>query len=178
MKHALVLTVAFCIAQQAAALPTQFSDDIASLQAGVICPPPTVGNAPAPGTIAGTTHIIANDPPFLSASRRVPAVLGIGFGIKALAADNVGIEDVTVVVTHPPMGDGQVVTQQFITRISGVSPSITFYQFDHDFELIQGMWTMVGVAKNRVLYSVTFEVTAPGDIPELAGICGTQDVLS
>lgn len=178
MKHAFVLIAGFALAQHAVALPLQYASDIISLEAGVICPPPTIGSAPAPGTVAGTTHIIDDEPPFVSASRRVPAVLGIGFGIKALAADDFGIEDVTVVVTHPAMGADQVEVQQFATRISGVSPSITFYQFDYDYELLYGTWTMTGIADERTLYSVTFEVVPPGDIPELAGICGYQDMLS
>lgn len=178
MKHLIVMIAGCAFVHQAAAMPLQQSYDIISLEAGVICPPPTIGSAPAPGTVAGTTHIIDDAPPFVSASRKVPAVLGIGFGIKALAADDFGIEDVTVVVTHPPMGADQVEAQQFGTRISGVSPSITFYQFDYDYELLHGDWTVTGIADGRALYSVTFEVVPPGDLPELARICGFQDMLS
>lgn len=159
-------------------LPQVSSPGISGLEVGVICSPPTIGTAPAPGTVAGTTHIIQENPPFASTSRRVPAVIGIGFGVKAQAADDFGIEDVTIVVTHPPMGADQIKTQQFATRISGISPSITFYQFDYDYELVHGIWTMAAVSENSILYSATFEVVPPEDMPQLADICGYQDLLS
>lgn len=178
MKHALSLAIALCLPMLASAQALQSSPDLISLEAGVVCPPPAVGTAPAPGTVAGTTHIIEEEPPFVSTARRVPAVIGIGFGIKALAADDFGMEDVTVVVTHPPMGPDHVQTQQFGTRISGISPSITFYQFDYDYELITGQWKMVAIRENRVLYSVTFDVLPASAVPELASICGYEDLLS
>lgn len=178
MKHALSLAVALTFPMLVSAQALQFSPEILSLEAGVVCPPPAVGTAPAPGTVAGTTHIIEEEPPFVSTARRVPAVIGIGFGIKALAADDVGMEGVTVIVTHPPMGADQIQTQQFGTRISGVSPSITFYQFDYDYELITGQWKMVAIRENRVLYSVTFDVVPASAVPELASVCGYQDLLS
>ena len=178
MKHALSLAIAITLPMLATAQALQFSSDLISLESGVVCPPPAVGKSPAPGTVAGTTHIIDEQPPFVSTSRRVPAVIGIGFGIKALAADDFGMDGVTVIVTHPPMGADQVQTQQFGTRISGVSPSITFYQFDYDYELITGQWKMVAIKDDQVLYSVTFDVVPPSAVPELASICGFEDLLS
>ncbi|WP_342077906.1 DUF3859 domain-containing protein [Yoonia sp. SS1-5] len=154
------------------------SERIASLQAGIICPPETVGSAPAPGTLAGTTHIIDADPPFVSTERRVPAVLGIGFGIKATAADAAGIDNVTMVVTHPPMGKTQAQVQSFGTAVSGVSTSLTFYQFDYAYELVYGTWEMAAIKDDQTLYRVRFEVVPPQQVPELAAICGFEELLS
>ena len=154
------------------------AEAIASLESGVICPPPTVGTAPAPGTVAGTTHLIDENPPFVSLGNRVPAVLGIGFGVKAMAVDPAGLSDVTMTVTHPPMGDGKATSQSFFTRVGGGDPSLTFYQFDFDYELLIGTWTMTATKDGVTLYETQFDVVPPRLVPELAAICGFEQLLS
>ncbi len=166
------------VAAWAQPAPDTVSAVIASVQSGVVCPPPTVGSAPAPDTVAGTTHLIEEEPPFVSLSNRVPAVLGIGFGVKALSEAAMGIDTVTMTVTHPPMGDGGAVRQSFETRISGIDPSLTFYQFDYDYELVQGIWQMEARKGGTILYRTTFEVVPPQMVPELAAICGFENLLS
>ncbi len=151
---------------------------IASLETGVICPPPTVGETPAPGTLAGTTHLIEDEPPFVSRSNRVPAVIGLGFGAKSMTADMLGLSDVTMTVTHPPMGKDGITSQTFQTRIDGTTPALTFYQFDYDYELVKGLWQMEASKDGKVLYRTTFEVIAPKDASELAKICGFEELLS
>lgn len=174
----LILIVPVFAWAQAALEPSRTSPDIASFEAGIICPPESVGTSPAPGTLAGETHIIDVDPPFVSTARRVPAVMGIGFGVKAMAADEFGMEDVVMVVTHPPMGDAQVQTQSYVTSISGVAPSLTFYQFDFAYELVTGPWQMVATRDGEVLYQTSFEVVPPQLVPELASVCGFENLLS
>ncbi|MEY1557531.1 DUF3859 domain-containing protein [Yoonia sp. R2331] len=166
------------VAAWAQPAPDTVSPVLASVQSGVVCPPPTVGSAPAPDTVAGTTHLIEEEPPFVSLSNRVPAVLGIGFGVKALSEAAMGIDTVTMTVTHPPMGDGGAVRQSFETRISGIDPSLTFYQFDYDYELVQGIWQMEARKGGTILYRTTFEVVPPQMVPELAAICGFENLLS
>lgn len=178
MRHFILSLVAAIWALPIAAQDIETSPAIISLEAGVICPPPTVGSAPAPGTMAGSTHIIEDDPPFVTNVRTVPAVIGIGFGVKALSANDFGMEDVTIMVTHPPMGEDGITTQQFMTRISGVSPSITFYQFDYLYELVAGPWTLTALQNDQVLYSVAFDVVPARGVPELADICGYENLLS
>jgi hypothetical protein len=149
-----------------------------SFEAGVICPPETVGTAPAPGTVAGVTNQIAEDPPFVSTGRRVPAVLGVGFGVKAMATDGNGIDNVTMRVTHPPMGPDKVTVQTFQTRISGLDPSLTFYQFDYSYEVLQGKWTMEAIKDDKTLYRTSFDVVPAQKLPELAMVCGFENMLS
>lgn len=144
----------------------------------MICAPEAVGSSPAPGTLAGTTHIIDEDPPFVSNARRVPAVLGIGFGVKSISSTPEGLEDVTMVITHPGMGADKIKTQSYGTRISGLAPSLTFYQFDYDYELLPGIWQMVAMKDDAVLYSASFEVLPPQQVPELASVCGFESLLS
>lgn len=179
MKHLLSVALFTSIAVAAhAQLPDFVSDQMASVEAGVICAPETTGELAAPGTIAGTTHLIAEEPPFIAVTRSVPAVLGVGFGIKSRSVDIMGLDGVTMTVTHPPMGDNAVTTQTFETVIRGTDPSLTFYQFDFDYELLPGTWQMQASAGDQVLYRATFEVLPPELVPELAQACGFEDLLS
>ncbi len=162
----------------AAGKPVLTGPDIAGVDSGVICPPEPVGTSPAPGTLAGTTHVINEDPPFVSNTHTVPAALGIGFGVKARAADLSGLQDVTMVVTHPPMGKQKITTQSFPTRISGLTHSVTFYQFDYAYELVTGRWQMTAMQGDTVLYQASFDVVSPQRVPELAGVCGYENLLS
>ena len=154
------------------------SSQIASVEAGVICPPDPIGTTPAPGTLAGETHIIAQEPEFVATGQKVPAVLGLGFGVKARAANAEGIEPVKMVLTHPAMGRDAVTSQNFLSRISGNDPSLTFYQFDYPYELVTGIWQFTAMAGDTILYSVSFEVVDPRQMPDLADICRYQDLLS
>jgi len=179
MKH--VVFILCCLPHTLMAqspLPDVTSSLIASVEAGVICAPESVGTADAPGTVAGTTHIIADEPPFVAVTRRVPAVMGIGFGIKSLSSDENGLSDVTMKVTHPPMGGSGAQLQTFVTSIRGTNPSLTFYQFDYDYELLPGIWQMEASIGEEVLYRTTFEVLPPELVPELAEACGFQDLFS
>lgn len=161
-----------------AAQPEKVGPMILSHKAGIICAPPSVGTAPAPDTVAGSTHIIDVDPPFVSTNRRVPAVLGIGFGIKVQALDPAGVPEVTMTITHPPMGKTGAVSQTYQSLISGANPSLTFYQFDFDYELVVGTWQMQAAQGDTILYRTTFEVVPPSQVPELASICGFEELLS
>ena len=151
---------------------------MASVEAGVICAPETTGTLEAPGTIAGTTHLIEEEPPFVAITRRVPAVLGIGFGVKSRSVDMAGITDVLMTVTHPPMGPEGVTKQTFETIIRGTDPSLTFYQFDFDYELVTGVWQLEASQNGEVLYRTTFEVLPPEQVAELAQVCGFEELLS
>lgn len=154
------------------------SPDVVSFETGVICAPPTVGESPAPDTVAGATHIIDVDPPFVSTDNRVPAVLGIGFGAKTQVAQPGGIADVTIVITHPPMGAQKATSQSYQSRISGIDPSLMFYQFDYTYELLPGVWTIRAIKDGQTIYKSRFEVLPPQLIPELASVCGFEDLLS
>ncbi len=177
MKHtifALCCLPAVAFAQA----PDMKSNLMATVEAGVICAPETTGVLEAPGTIAGTTHLIAEEPPFVAVTRRVPAVLGIGFGVKAKTKDIDGINDVMMTVTHPPMGAESTKVQTFETVIRGTDPSLTFYQFDFDYELLPGIWQLEASADGETLYRTTFEVLPPEQVAELAQICGFEELLS
>ncbi|WP_341368276.1 DUF3859 domain-containing protein [Yoonia sp. BS5-3] len=154
------------------------SDDIISLEAGILCPPETVGTNPAPGTITGATHVIAESPPFAANIRQVPATLGLAFGIKAQTRVPGGLNGITMTITHPPMGPEKVSEQSFTSRINDDDPSLTFFQFDHSYELVEGEWSMMVTHADMLLYKVDFTVLPPEALPEIAGLCGYLDLLS
>lgn len=150
---------------------------MASFKAGIFCAPKVVSTVPAPDTVAGVTNVIKEVPPFVSAGRNVPAVLGMGFG--TLSGSKQGILlDVLVVVTHPPMGDAGITRQSYYSEITNVGESMTLYQFDYDYELVQGAWTITATKGNDLLFRAGFTVVPPQQVPELAGVCGYENMLS
>ena len=102
----------------------------------------------------------------------------LGFGIKSRTLDSDGLSGVEMTVTHPPMGDIGAISQTFTTTIRGTDPSLTFYQFDYDYELLPGIWQMEASFGGETLYRTTFEVLPANQVPELAEICGFTELLS
>jgi hypothetical protein len=144
---------------------------LGSFEAGVFCAPPTAGTNPAPDTVAGTTHIVDVTPEFLSNSRQVPAVIGLGFGVLAKAKRD-DLRDVTMIVTHPPMGPDGVTRQSFMTSITADIASMTYYQFDRESELLPGVWTLEAVHEGETVYRARFTVVPPEALPAVAAACG------
>jgi len=157
----------------------QLSEEIGFFESGVICAPLSIGTRDAPDTVAGTTHVIEDAPPFVSNGRVVPAVLGIGFGVRAGMSSTIGQDNVIMQITHPPFSGSGATQQSFITSIGPEdAPGVTFYQFDYGYELAIGEWVMMAIAGETVLYEVTFNVVPPSALPELADVCGYIDLLS
>jgi hypothetical protein len=179
LKHMLLFAVLCPVVAfaQTGPQPDKISPVMESVEAGIICAPPSTGETEAPGTVAGTTHLISEEPPFVSTARRVPALLGIGFGIKSQTRDIAGLNDVVMTITHPPMGPTAAQTQTFTSTIRGTDPSLTFYQFDFDYELLPGIWQMQASKDGQILYRTTFEVLPPDQVPELAQVCGFAELL-
>jgi hypothetical protein len=151
---------------------------IQSLKAGIICAQDVISLTPAPDTVAGVTNVIEGDPAFVAFSRDVPAVVGIGFGVKSQAADGIDRLGVLITVTHPPMGDAGVIRESYTTDISSSGLSFTLYQFDYDYELVQGTWTFEATHDGKRLFRASFDVVPPQDVPELAAACGYENLLS
>lgn len=148
-------------------------------EGGVLCAPNAVETRDAPDTIAGTTNVIKDAPPFVSTARLVPAVLGIGFGVRAGMSSEFGQDGVLMTATHPPLAGSDATSQSFYTYVGSFDdPGITFYQFDHGYELALGDWTMTASYGGLTLYETTFTVVSPATLPQLAGACGYLDLLS
>lgn len=166
-------------AQQDGADAEFVSPLLGTFEAGIFCAPEPMGERDAPGTVAGTTHIVDEPPAFASHGRLVPAVLGVGFGAVAGLKGAFGVDGVTMQVTHPPFPGFDATEQSFETWIGpAANPGITFYQFDYGYELAVGDWVMEAWAGEELLYRLTFTVVPPEMLPELAGICGYEHLLS
>lgn len=144
---------------------------LGSFEAGIFCAPPTIGTRPSPETVAGTTHVVDVTPEILSNTRLVPAEIGFAFGVlaRAKSADLWGL---TMIVTHPPMGPDGTTEQRFDTFVGTDAPSATYYQFDHESELLPGRWTLEARDGDSVVYRASFTVVPPHEVPGLAGACG------
>lgn len=185
MKTAVLSTLRLCLVGLAlvcsgplrAQSVDQIGPLISSFKAGIFCAPTVVRTEPAPDTVAGVTNIIEDVPPLVSAGRNVPAVLGMGFGILS-GAKQAMLLDVLIVVTHPPMGDAGVTRQSYYSDITNTGESMTLYQFDYDYELVQGPWTITATQGDTLLFRAGFTVVPPQQVPELAGVCGYENLLS
>ena len=178
LASALALCGGVCVSEQDGPL---ISSALGFYEAGVLCAQDSGVSREAPNTVAGTTHVIEQAPPFVSNGPLVPAVIGIGFGVRAGLAGDMAQDGVVMTVSHPALsGKGNGATlQSFVTTIGpATDPSITFYQFDYGYELALGDWTMTAQAGGEVLYQTTFTVVPPAALPELAGVCGYLDLLS
>ncbi len=180
MHPPLLISSALAIGWGVCAPAEEFTSPLLGFfEAGVLCAQDTGVTREAPNTVAGTTHVVEEAPPFVSTGRRVPAVLGIGFGVRAGFAGELGQEGILMSVTHPPFDGSGATEQSFFTYVgSEGSPGITFYQFDYPYELAVGEWTMTASASGVTLYETTFVVVPPQALPELAGVCGYLDLLS
>lgn len=182
MMRTTFLTSALSIAWGAAVFAQE--DDFTSpilgfYEAGVLCAQDSGVIREAPDTVSGTTHVIEDAPPFVSEGRFVPAVLGIGFGVRAAVDSPVAADIVRMTVTHPPFVESGVTEQSFVTSLGARDdPGIIFYQFDYPYELVLGDWTMTASIGDVTFYETTFTVVPPQMLPELAGVCGYLDLLS
>lgn len=169
----------FALPLAAAAQQSDYvSDRISGIEAGIVCSPPTIGLEAAPGTVAGATEIFDERPDFISNGRLVPAVRGISFGVVSISAGD-PIDPVTFRVVHPPFIGLGVTEQSFETRIGPAgSPGATYYGFDEPYELVHGPWVMEAWDGDSLLYRVHFTVAPPSAVPELAGLCGFEELLS
>lgn len=154
------------------------SAEVQSIQAGVVCPPESVGYREAPGTITGRAYVIDETPDFVAETHIVPAVIGVGFGVMLHGVPELSTEVVTVILRHPPMGPNGVTRQEYSSAISGAAPTFSFFQFDYPYELVQGRWSFEARKGDQLLYRAFFQVVAPQEVPALADICNFRDLLS
>jgi hypothetical protein len=128
--------------------------------------------------VAGFTSVITEDVVFVSHDHVVPAVLGLSFGVKAQMRDPAGLHGATMSVTHPPMGPDKVTRQFHTNQISGQGITDRLYAFDYPYELLPGTWHLEAKKDGAIIYRATFQVVPPELVPELASVCGYEDLLS
>ncbi|MCH2093716.1 MAG: DUF3859 domain-containing protein [Rhodobacteraceae bacterium] len=168
------LTVLGCFlssASSAATLSLAYDPERLALAQGVYCKQETVDTLAAPNTEAGEINLFERSPDFLAETNVIPALLGIGFGIKVETLDGAFYDPVEVTVTHPPFQHTGTTTQRYMSTIGGTGGSIVAYSFDIPRELAVGTWTFTVSTMDETLYTATFEIVAPGQAPNYAALC-------
>lgn len=123
----------------------------------------------APSTATGQVATISRDAVFYDSASRVPAKIGVAFGVKyRLVGSPDGAEVVLrSVVRFPPPGlrdsaTGRVSTEDVLDIAVGVGEEmIRGYAFEHEWELIAGDWILEFWEGPRRLFTRTFSVYRP-----------------
>ncbi|MGP6087581.1 DUF3859 domain-containing protein [Antarctobacter jejuensis] len=145
---------------------------------GVICEVEMQGSRPAPETLSGLLNLIDQDRPIDVETLQVPAEMGLSFGIRATLTPGATMPEVTVVVTHPPMGVEGVTVERWSAAMNFGEPSLNLFTFERDYELVEGAWMFQLEAEGQILLQQPFQVTAPGTVPAVQQACFAAEVMS
>lgn len=150
--------------------PLRLGAPVLELRRGIICAPPEAGRRAAPGTLSGWIHVPDSPLVMRAEGARVPAVLGMGFGVRfTLAGDQP--YPLRYVVSHPPMPPGGEVEQVWHGLVAPGGPEQVFYQFDLVQELLPGRWSIAAFSGTQELFHAAFDVVTPETLPALADLC-------
>ncbi|MEM9798494.1 MAG: DUF3859 domain-containing protein [Pseudomonadota bacterium] len=142
---------------------------VALLEAGIICPRISTGElVEAPGTEAGFIRRIEQGMGFDLMDRTVPLMDNLSFGFRVGLKAGAEAMDVTVVVTHPPMGARGVTREEWTDTLWPGMTNLNLFTFEEDYEKVPGDWTFAIEADGETLVNVPFTVadtpaTAPVD---------------
>jgi Domain of unknown function (DUF3859) len=143
--------------------------NVALLEVGVFCALQSMNQRPAPGTVSGWIHVPDREITFHWPDRQVvPASLGLAFGVKA-RLDPGAVAPFSEMRVYRP---GSVQPETWDSSFSDLEPSVAFFRFDHEAELILGLWRFEAWHGPKQLYAVEFEVVPAATVPEIVHACG------
>lgn len=145
---------------------------------GVICEVELQGTRPAPETLSGQLNLIDQNRTIDVESVQVPAEIGLSFGIRATLSPGAAVPEVTVIVTHPPMGPNGVTVERWTAAMNFGETALNLFTFENDYELVEGAWMFQLEHDGRTLLQQPFEVTAPGSVPAVQKACFAAEVIS
>jgi hypothetical protein len=164
---ALALALAFPAAGEPA--PPAAGPRVAAIEVGVFCAMQAMNQMPAPGTLSGWIHVPEGEITFHWPGRQVvPASLGLAFGVKAQLVPGAQAAFAEMRVYRP----GSTAPEVWGSGFGDLAPSVAFFRFDHDHELIPGTWRFEAWDGPSRLYAVEFEVVPAAAVPEVARACG------
>ncbi|MCU0802654.1 MAG: DUF3859 domain-containing protein [Rhodobacteraceae bacterium] len=169
MRLLLALVMMLVTAAPARPMDPVIGPMMADVQFGVFCALTPTGRAAAPGTLSGWIHQI--DGPFAfdwPGQNRVPARIGIAFGVIATAAPDGFVADAEIRVFRP----GATTPETWQSSFGDQEPSLAFFRFDRPDELIPGRWAFEASQAGNRLYRVEFEVLPPAESAGVAAACG------
>jgi Domain of unknown function (DUF3859) len=103
--------------------------------------------------------------------RRVPASLGVAFGVKAQTAPGTEVPVAEMRVFRPDQPQPDI----WYSSFGDSAPSFAFFRFDREAELVPGPWAFEAWDGGERLYRVEFEVV-PAD--QAIGIVSACDGVS
>ncbi|WP_299816237.1 DUF3859 domain-containing protein [uncultured Jannaschia sp.] len=157
MRHRLIPAI---LTLSGIALPGAAPADVRLLEAGIICPRESTGElVAAPRTEAGQIRLIDETLGFDLPSRTVPTMDDLSFGFRTELEPGVSARDVTIVVTHPPMGAAGMVRQEWDDVLLAGDASLNLFTFEEDYEKVPGTWTFSIEIEGTPVVVVPFEVT-------------------
>ncbi|EIE48782.1 hypothetical protein AL036_00795 [Salipiger aestuarii] len=154
------------------------NDPVVLIDYGVICQVASSGSRPAPETLLGEISLIDQTRDMDVTTRVVPAKAGISFGVKFTVVPGTGDLPVTVIVTHPPMGDAAMTRETWGALIQENGSSLNLFTFDFPFEMRPGAWSMAIEADGRRLMEQHFDVVSELAAPAVLSVCYGQDFVS
>nr|WP_244867739.1 DUF3859 domain-containing protein [Vannielia litorea] len=134
---------------------------IERLEFGLTCPLPIVSSEDAPGTENGRVDIFEGEVRFVDSHQQVPAVLGVGFGVKAWARPDAAPTRITIRSLHPAFPGTGTTSQSFTSHLGPNAPMTHVFTFDLPHEATPGLWQLQALAGGRMIYSVSFKVVPP-----------------
>lgn len=148
------------------------------LEYGLICRVEAASLEPAPETATGTIQVIEKPLNFLKKTRTIPMVKGLGFAVDLTPAAPWRLDNVQVSLQHPPYyGSGETI-DRWTAAFDGSTPTMNFFEFEHDFEMVAGVWTLSAYQDQTLIYSVSFDVVPAQDAPDLAALCSDAMLTS
>ncbi|MBT9384718.1 DUF3859 domain-containing protein [Pseudooceanicola sp. CBS1P-1] len=167
----LALPAPALLAGPAPAPATDFTTAPVELEeAGIYCGTDPVGTEPAPGTESGYILVVARDQQAVSLNRRVPAALGISFGVRIRLAPDAPPGAYRMVVHHPPIGPEGITREVWDPNLGGAF-GVRSFLFEHERELQPGPWSFEVERDGTVLMRQSFEVVPAQQAPDALDIC-------
>lgn len=143
----------------------QSAQGIRFVEIGIYCRPESEGTEPAPETSLGYINLLATLPEFIHRQQRIPAALGISFGV-VVQADHDILQ--ARIETWKPGRDRPEI---WYTDLYADTPRMRGFAFDFPEELILGTWRMEAWDGDTRLYSVEFEVQPASTLPGISSDC-------
>lgn len=130
------------------------------VDAGIVCPRPSDGALlEAPGTESGFIRQIEADLMFDLPDRTVPTLDQLGFGFRTALKPGAPETDVTIVVTHPPMGDRGIEREEWRDTLVPGATNMNLFTFEFDYEKVLGPWSFSVEIDGKPVVTVPFVVT-------------------
>lgn len=166
-----------CLAAAAAA-QSYAHEPVVMIDHGIICQVTPEGSREAPDTIMGAINLVGQNREMDITTRVVPAKTGISFGVKFTLLPGAGDRDVTVIVTHPPMGPEGITRETWVAPLAEGRNSLNLFTFEYPYELVTGEWIMAIEEGGERLMEQRFEVVSELAAPAVLSVCYGQDFVS